>query len=139
MKNSILVIIIALIIAAIIAGYVIFQNNYGVPATTSPTGTLVPSPTPTSPKQQTDRTQVIIMRNIAFIPALTTIKKGTTITWDNQDTVVHNVVDDPDGNNFKSGFLQPGEKFSFTFEKIGDYLYHCSIHPSMRAKITVIE
>jgi hypothetical protein len=36
-----------------------------------------------------------------------------------------------------SGNLSPGKSFSFTFNQVGTFPYHCNIHSSMTAKIVV--
>ena len=64
-----------------------------------------------------------------------TVNVGTTVTWTNQDNVSHtSTSDDPMWN---SGRLASGESFSFTFTEPGTHAYHCDIHPSMMATITV--
>ena len=64
-----------------------------------------------------------------------TVNVGTTVTWTNQDNVSHtSTSDDPLWN---SGRLASGKSFSFTFTVPGTHSYHCDIHPSMMATITV--
>jgi hypothetical protein len=41
------------------------------------------------------------------------------------------------GGLFNSGDLAPGRSFSFTFMGRGSFAYHCRIHPSMTATLTV--
>ena len=60
---------------------------------------------------------------------------GTTVTWVNDDAVIHTVTD-VDGQ-FDSGFLGSGEGFSFTFTEPGEYEYFCQPHPWMRARVIV--
>jgi hypothetical protein len=43
---------------------------------------------------------------------------------------------DPAGA-FDSGAVQPGQSYSFTFDKPGTYTYHCEIHPDMTGTVTV--
>ncbi len=72
---------------------------------------------------------------------------GTTVTWTNNDSTVHNVISAADisGNTattstFASDSLSQGQTFSFTFSKEGTYFYECSIHgslPAMHAEIVV--
>jgi plastocyanin len=35
--------------------------------------------------------------------------------------------------------MEPGDVYSFTFEKAGTYDYLCGLHPSMTATIKVVE
>lgn len=82
------------------------------------------------------------------------IKKGTTVTWTNQDTVKHNVMKEHDDSDaahdaptkdevkpdvFAGQLLAKGESYSFTFNEIGEVPYHCSPHPSMNGSVTVVE
>ena len=73
--------------------------------------------------------------NFSFGPADVTIVAGTTITWTNHDDVPHVVASDD--KLFKSKPLDTDDHFSFTFTKPGTYLYYCSIHPKMTAKVVV--
>jgi plastocyanin len=97
--------------------------------------TTGPTPTGTSAPIQSSEAKVSIA-NFAFDPAILTITAGTTVTWTNNDTVSHNVTSD-DGS-WSSNSLGKGETFSFTFTKPGTFLYHCGVHPSMKATITVV-
>jgi plastocyanin len=60
---------------------------------------------------------------------------GDTVTWTNDDSTTHTVT--ADAGAFKSNDLAPGDKFTFTFTTAGAFAYHCSIHPTMTATITV--
>lgn len=76
--------------------------------------------------------------NFAFNPASLTVKKGATITWTNQDAVGHTVTID-NGMGPDSALLGQGQSYSYTFNDVGAYAYHCKPHPNMRATVTVIE
>jgi plastocyanin len=91
-------------------------------------------------EEETAEEVEIIMQNIAYQPAEITITVGTTVTWVNNDSVVHNVISGTREN--PTGVIQSpdifgGETFSFTFEEPGTYEYYCSYHPGMSATITV--
>ncbi len=77
----------------------------------------------------------VVMKNLAFTPASVTIKVGESVTWTNEDSTNHTVV--ADNGEFTSDQLANGATFSFTFDKAGTYLYHCSIHPSMKGTVIV--
>lgn len=80
----------------------------------------------------------------AFSPGDLTIPVGTTVRWVNGDAVAHTVtsgtsdgtVGIPDGR-FDSGFIDPGDGFTFTFTQPGTYPYYCIPHPWMSGTITV--
>jgi plastocyanin len=73
--------------------------------------------------------------NFTFEPETLTVKAGTTVTWTNQDDIPHTVV--ASGRAFKSKALDTDDKFSFTFTTPGSYEYFCSLHPHMKAMVTV--
>jgi len=72
-----------------------------------------------------------------FSPADLTINVGDTVTWTNHDTAPHNIVVTDGPEKFTSPTLQTGQTFSHTFTQAGTYSYYCSIHPDMKATITV--
>lgn len=80
----------------------------------------------------------ITINNFAFSPSELNVKAGTKVTWNNnQESIPHQIVSDPSGEMFKSDPLQTGQSYSFTFDKAGNYSYHCGIHPTMTGKIVV--
>jgi plastocyanin len=72
--------------------------------------------------------------NFSFGPDLT-IGAGTTVTWTNHDDVPHTVASD--SKLFKSKVLDTDDRYSYTFTKPGTYVYYCTVHPKMTAKIVV--
>jgi plastocyanin len=42
-----------------------------------------------------------------------------------------------DTNIFKSKVLDTDDRYSYTFTKPGTYLYYCTVHPKMTAKVVV--
>ena len=78
----------------------------------------------------------IKMQNIAFAPKDITVKVGQKITWTNDDSVDHNVTADS-GADFKSKDFGKGATFDFTPDKAGTIAYECTLHPGMKATITV--
>lgn len=92
------------------------------------------TPTPITPPSGVTTLNIY---NMAF-PASTTIKKGTTVTWYNQDSFAHTVTSD-DGISFSSGNLASGATFSFTPSKAGTFDYHCNIHSNMKGKLIVTD
>ena len=78
---------------------------------------------------------MIVMKNFDFSPMDVTVTAGSTVTWKNMDGEPHTVVS-ADGM-FRSSALDQDDTYSFKFDKPGVYKYICSIHPKMRATITV--
>ncbi|XVV03751.1 cupredoxin domain-containing protein [Actinosynnema sp. CA-248983] len=79
----------------------------------------------------------VAIAGYAYSPASLTVNVGDTVTWTNQDSAPHNVVVTSGPEKFTSPTLQKGQSFSFTFTKPGSYQYYCSVHPDMKASVTV--
>ena len=73
--------------------------------------------------------------NFAFTPETLTVKPGTTVVFENHDDIPHLVVA-VDGK-YRSKAMDTNDKFSFTFDKPGEYAYFCGLHPHMKGKIVV--
>ncbi len=77
----------------------------------------------------------VLIEGFAYKPAEISIAAGSTITWQNKDSVIHTVTDR--GNSFDSGNLARDETYSHTFEEKGAFEYYCIPHPYMQGKIIV--
>ena len=75
-----------------------------------------------------------------YIPSQIVIEKGKQVTWVNEDSAFHSVTsgfyDAPTGL-FDSGYLDPYQSFSLTFDETGIYDYYCTLHPWMEGRVTV--
>ncbi|GMQ98888.1 MAG: hypothetical protein BMS9Abin17_1420 [Acidimicrobiia bacterium] len=78
----------------------------------------------------------ISIENFAFGPDDLTVSVGDTITWTNDENGVPHTTTADDGL-WDSATLRPDDTFAFTFTEAGTFTYFCSIHPAMRATITV--
>ena len=76
-----------------------------------------------------------------FQPARLSIKVGETVEWKNVGNSVHHASSDPStavnpgevsnppgAKPFDSGFLQPGQSYTYTFTVPGTYKYICAPH-----------
>lgn len=83
----------------------------------------------------------VAIENFSYLPANLTVKKGTTVTWTQMDSIEHNVVSDNDSpkKGLNGPLLSKGETYSFTFNEPGEYKYHCQRHPNMTGTVTVTE
>lgn len=80
------------------------------------------------------------MGDFAFQPVTLQVTAGTTVVWDNDDTMPHTVTSGANrtaDGKFDSGDLQPGRTFSYTFTKPGVYPYYCVYHPTMNGTVVV--
>ena len=78
----------------------------------------------------------VAIADFSFSPSQLTIAVGDSVTWTNGGSHDHTVTDG-DANGFDSGTIHPGATFHQAFAKPGVYSYHCAIHSSMTATITV--
>lgn len=89
----------------------------------------------------------------AFEPKEVTIRVGETVEWKNVGNSVHHASSDPGmamkpgeastppgAKSFDSGFLRPGDSYSFKFSEPGVYNYVCAPHETsgMIGKVTVL-
>jgi len=78
--------------------------------------------------------------NSCYVPSKITIKQRSSITWLNDDSAFHSVTSgfygDP-SDFFDSGYLDPHESFTFSFEEVGTYDYFCTLHPWMKGQVIV--
>ena len=81
--------------------------------------------------------KVVVISDSAFAPETVIVKAGSTVTWQNSDSVSHSAV--ADDGSFDTKVLAQGEKGSYTFTVPGTYTYHCGIHPNMTGTIVVEE
>jgi plastocyanin len=77
----------------------------------------------------------VMIKNFDYSPMELNIAAGTSVVWKNLDGEPHTIAS-LDGL-FRSQALDQDDSFRFTFDKPGTYKYICSIHPKMKATITV--
>lgn len=88
----------------------------------------------TGPARGAEEAKVTI-DNFVFTPATISVKAGTTIVFVNHDDLPHNVVDAKSA--FRSRALDTDETFVRVFDKPGEIVYFCGLHPHMHGKIIV--
>jgi plastocyanin len=75
------------------------------------------------------------IHGMTFAPNRIAIAPGATIRWANNDQVVHTVT--ADDGSWDSGPIEPGATWRHTFERAGDYSFHCTPHPFMKGVVVV--
>ena len=78
---------------------------------------------------------VVRVANLAFERPTLRIRAGTRVRWVNGDQVQHSVTANDGG--FDSGLIEPGASWEQEFTAPGEYAYHCTPHPFMRARVIV--
>lgn len=81
----------------------------------------------------------VTVQDIAFQDQSVTVEAGTTVTWDNQDSVAHTVTSGTpeDVTGVFDEELPAGEQATVTVDEPGTYEYWCTIHPNMTAELVV--
>lgn len=78
---------------------------------------------------------------LLFQPSVLVVQQGTTVDFQNSDTVAHNVAWSSVGSNKRlahnMGTWPKGEKRSFKFDNPGAVPLMCYVHPEMEATIIV--
>lgn len=84
---------------------------------------------------------LVSQRGLKFVPPLVVIQQGTTVEFQNDDSVQHNVFWPSVGGNKKAGHNMgtwpKGDKRSFTFDHAGVVPLLCNVHPEMSGYIVV--
>ena len=83
---------------------------------------------------------VMDQKNMAFIPHVLPLLKGTTVDFLNSDMVQHNVYSpDAVADNVNLGTWLKGEVRPFTFNKLGVASMRCNVHVDMLAYVLVLQ
>ncbi len=120
---------------------------------TAPTPTPTPSQPPAdanatpAPTTTTDRRRparllarvaapgAVTIADFSFGPATVTVDVGDSVTWTNQDEVVHTATSS--GGGFDTGDIEPGSSGSATLDQAGSFSYICKPHPFMKGTVVV--
>jgi plastocyanin len=144
MRKSAIVALIIIVVVIMVCGgvYLAMQarndnSDTTQPANNSDMSNMEMNNDTTNP--QATATNSVSIANMAFAPANITVKKGTTVTWTNNDTTTHTVTENDGHPGPDSGPVQPGQTYNFTYDTAGTFKYHCAIHPNMVGTVTVIE
>jgi len=81
---------------------------------------------------------VIDQEKMKFVPHVTAILVGTTVSFLNSDSVQHNVfTPSKAGDKFNLGTWPTGQSKPYTFKKTGEVVLLCHVHPEMEAFLLV--
>ena len=108
------------------------SSNNSSSSSSSPS-TSSPAPATSTASGGGGGTVTIDMKNIAFNPSSATVKVGQTVKWVNQDSAPHNVT----GGPLQSKTFGNGGSYTFTPKKAETISYVCTVHPGMKATLTV--
>jgi plastocyanin len=77
----------------------------------------------------------VYIRDSNYLPPTVTVPAGTTVRWINRDEETHTVTSATE--LFKSGGLNLGDEYTYTFTTPGEYPYTCALHDFMQGTIVV--
>ncbi len=120
-------------------GLIIAQNNKGdkTMGSSASSGHNEQMQQSGSAVQETD---MITYKSFSVVQKSIKVKKGTTVTWVNEDNAKHDVTPDTETADFKaSDLFGKGESYSVTFNTVGKFSYFCSPHPYMKGTVEVVE
>lgn len=77
----------------------------------------------------------VVIEGMQFNPATLEVNQGDTVVWTNRDFFPHNAT--AEDGAFRSDDLEPGQSWRFRADAKGNFPYFCSLHPTMKATLTV--
>ena len=81
----------------------------------------------------------IYTHNKQFEPESMVIPLGSTISFPNQDEILHNVFSVTPKSSFDLGIYGEGKSAEYTFKQTGLVLINCNVHHAMQANVLVID
>ena len=110
----------------------------GAGAAAAATASAAPRAVPAAPADTAASATATTIKidNFSFLPPITTVPSGTTITWVNADDVPHKIVSS-DGKFTASPAIDTNDQYAFRFTQPGRYEYFCALHPKMTGAIVV--
>ena len=80
--------------------------------------------------------ETVVMENTQFKPGNLQVPAGATVNFENHDGAQHDAV--ANDKSWETKKLGKNDAEAVTFDEPGEWLYKCTIHPSMKARITVV-
>lgn len=78
-------------------------------------------------------------KNLHFSPQVLVVQVGQPVEVPNLDKTYHNVFSVAPGNEFDLGLYRQGQSRTLTFQRAGEVDVYCNIHPTMAAKVLVLQ
>jgi plastocyanin len=77
----------------------------------------------------------VTIENMQFSPATLTVHRGDRIVWVNKDLFPHTVT--ATNKVFDSGSIAAGGSWTYVANKVGEFPYECTFHPTMKGAMRV--
>jgi plastocyanin len=103
----------------------------------SPSATTESGETRTPTGSDAVRAAKVEIVDFTYDPDPVTIQAGGKVIWINRDSEPHTAT--AEDGSFDTGTLEEGKLKSESFKEPGTHAYTCSIHPSMRGALEVVE
>lgn len=84
----------------------------------------------------TAKVDTVIIKGMQFHPAELHVNPGDTIVWINKGIVAHDVTEDSGAWSSGVGNINTNQSWKRVAGDQG-FSYHCSIHPTMKAKVVI--
>lgn len=139
MKKALISIVILAIAVILVGAFLTSRRHTQSGATGNSNSTNTSSNSTQNSSSTSQSAHAVTISNFSFSPATLTVKKGTTVTWTNQDSVAHTVTETDGKTGPDSASLGKGQTYSFTYTTAGTFTYHCKIHPDMTGTVTVTQ
>ena len=82
---------------------------------------------------------LIYTHNKQFEPESLVVPLGSTVSFPNQDEILHNVFSVTPKSSFDLGVYGEGKSAEYTFKKAGLVLINCNVHHAMQANVLVVD
>ena len=87
----------------------------------------------------TAATMTVDQIGLKFTRSSTSLAKGDGMVFANHDDVTHNIHIFKDGVDERDlGLQKPGVPLNYRFDKTGNFVVRCNIHPSMKMVVPVM-
>ncbi|MDH3714506.1 MAG: methylamine utilization protein [Gammaproteobacteria bacterium] len=96
-------------------------------------------PTPLAMPAGESQTVTISQKNEQFEPIVSVVRKGTVVSFPNQDDILHNVYSFSNAKKFQLPLYRDKAPTPVTFDKPGTVILGCNIHDWMVAYVYVVD
>jgi hemoglobin len=90
-------------------------------------------------KKRTPKQRVIEQRNKTFMPHITAVPVGSTVSFPNFDTIYHNVFSLSKSKAFDLGMYKSGDTREVKLDKPGIVRLGCNLHAAMSAYLVIVD
>jgi truncated hemoglobin YjbI/plastocyanin len=102
-------------------------------------GVVMLSPEKGGFARRTPKHRVVEQRNRTFLPHVTAVPVGSTVSFPNFDSIYHNVFSRSSSKSFDLGMYKSGQARDVKFDKPGIVRLGCNLHAHMAAYIVVVD